>query len=80
MQEANGQPRKSKKAPQPSQNQQTNHRGMNTFLQHPQPTTAKSRQASKNTSKFFLIAGPIAQTKASKSQWTASTLKANTYL
>jgi hypothetical protein len=56
-------------------NQQTNHKGINTFLQNPKPTTAKSRQASRNTSKFFLFAGPIAQTKASKRQWTASTLK-----
>jgi hypothetical protein len=53
MQEANGQPRKSKKAPQPSQNQRTKG-GINTFLQHPQPTTAKSRQASKNTLSFFV--------------------------
>jgi len=79
MQGANGQPRKSKKAPQPSQTN-TNHEGINTFLQNPEPTTAKSGQASKNPLRVFCFPDPIAQTKASKRQWTASTLKGNTNL
>jgi len=44
------------------------------FLQHP-PTTAKSEQASKNPLSFFCFLILLPRAKASKSQWTASTLK-----
>jgi hypothetical protein len=63
-----------------TQPNQRDHKGINTFLQNPEPTTAKSRQASKNPLRVFCFPEPIAQTKASKRQWTASTLKGNTNL
>jgi hypothetical protein len=39
------------------------------------PQHPASRQASKNPLSFFCFPDPIAQTKASKRQWKASTLK-----
>jgi hypothetical protein len=50
---------------------------MEKFLLHTQPTThnGKKRASKQEHQQVFLFPDPIAQTKASKRQWKASTLK-----